>query len=428
MMFVRPGSWRAAWRTARVRLLATAALALIAGPAPTHGATFETPPAVAAAELAPANLLRGEGFQVEERATTDGLSAHFVLHSDVGDFDAQGVQTLGMRVAELPALRELSRASKTETFLKAIGATAKKPIESAARMVMHPVDTAKGVPGGLGRFFDRVGSGAERLAAVASDASRSGGDRAGDVAGMTGSVTADALGYEKELRSLAKRLSVDPYTTNDALAEKLQEFARVAFAGHVGMNALITVAVPVSIAISGTNVTHDLVYDTPRGDLIVRNETRLRSMGASDDALRALQRAPGFTLSVQTSLVEALARLDGVAGRPDVVALAATAENADQALFLTRAVERLARHHAESVPLASLIARGTVIGRESGGRIVVPGPVDLISWTERIARFAQRDDLASPERVMLISGKVSERARSELTALGWTIVDGNPRG
>ena len=394
------------------------------GTAQTNG--FEKPPVVRAQDVAPKALLAGDGFHVEERVETDGLTTHFVIRSDVGTFPALGVETLALRVAEVPALQELSRASKTKVFVNALTATAKKPIESAVQIVKDPIGTAKGIPSGLGRFFDRVGSGAERLAQAATDSSKSGSERAGEVAGMTGSVTADALGYEKELRMLAKQLGVDPYTTNEALAAKLQEFARVAFAGHVGLNTLITIAVPVSIAITGTNVTRDLVYDTPRGDLIVRNETKLRAMGVADPTLRALQRAPGFTLSTQTALVEGLDRLQGVAGREDVIGLAATAENADQALFITRAVRRLATYHAESAPLTALSARGTVIGREASGRLVVPGPVDYVTWSERLARFAGRDDLASGARLVLVAGTVSNRARSELESRGFEVRDHDP--
>ncbi len=407
-----------------IRMLGFVAVLLIAAAPAAHAASgFEAPPVVKAEDFAARDLLQAPGVRVDEQVETDGLTTRFVIHSDAGVFEAHGVETLRLRVAEVPALLELGRASKTKTFLSALGATAMKPIEGAAHMVTSPVETAKGIPSGLGRFFDRVGSGTERVVAAATDSSRSGGDRAADVAGATGRATADALGYEKELRTLAKRLGVDPYTTNPVLSEKLNEFARVAFAGHVGLNTLITVAVPVSAAISGTNITHDLVYDTSRGDLIVRNEERLRAMGVSDASLRALQRSPGFTLSVQTALVEALTRLGGVAGRPDVVALAATAETSDQALFLTRAAEMLATHHAKS-PLASVSAAGTLLGRERGGRIVVAGPVDWVSWHERLQRFATREDLAGANREIFVSGHVTALARSELEALGWKVREG----
>ena len=93
-------------------------------------------------------------------------------------------------------------------------------------------------------------------------------------------------------------------------------------------------------------------------------------MGVADASLRALQRSKGFTLSVQTALVEALVRLDDVSGRPEVVVLAATAETSDQALFARRATLGT----IASAPLASVAAKGTLVGRERGDASSCPVP------------------------------------------------------
>jgi len=66
-----------------------------------------------------------------------------------------------------------------------------------------------------------------------------------------------------------------------------------------------------------------------------------------------------------------------------------------------------------NVDRTRVLARGTVIGRETGGRRVAPGPRDHVTWGERLARFAERDDLASGERLVLVSGRVSPHARNE---------------
>jgi hypothetical protein len=125
---------------------------------------------------------------------------------------------------------------------------------------------------------------------------------------------------------------------------------------------------------------------------------------------------------VQTELVEQLGRLSGVAGRPSVVALAATAATTDQALFLDRAVRMLAARHGER-PLAEVRGAGTVFGRGADGAIVVPGAVDYVSWTDRLARFATRKDLAAPSREIRITGRMTPTAKREVEALGWTVVE-----
>lgn len=407
-----------------IRAILLSMLIVFAGAtaAQAQGGGFEKPPVLRAADAAPPDLVKGAGFRIADRVPTDGLTTLFTLQADVGTTEVHGVQTLALRVSELPALRELGKASKTATFAKALAETAKRPVKAAVQMVQNPVDTVKGIPSGLSRFFDRVGSGSERLYDAATDTSKSGSQRTEQVAKGSGQLAMDALGYEQEQRKLAKQLGVDPYTTNAALAKQLDEFAKVAFYGRVGLNTLISVVVPASLAISGTSVTRDLIYDTPRGDLIVRNENALRAMGVDDPQIRALQAAPGFTLSVQTDLVEQLGKLDGVAGRPAVVALAGTAETSDQALFVLRGVRMLVKKHAE-VPLAEISAIGTVFAKRNDGSLVVPGAVDYVSWTDRLARFAKRPDLEGRRRTVLLTGRMSPLAKKNFEALGWRVAE-----
>jgi len=409
----------------RAILLAMLVVFAFATAAQAQSGGFEKTPVLSAADAAPPNLVKGNGFQIAERVPTDGLTTLFTLKADVGTTEVHGVETLALRVSELPALRELGKASKTATFTKALADAAKRPVKAAVQIVQHPVDTVKGIPSGLGRFFDRVGSGTERLYDAATDSSKSGGQRTEEIAKKSGQLTMDALGYEQELRKLAKQLGVDPYTTNVALAKKLDEFASVAFYGRVGLNTLISVVVPASLAITGTSATRDLIYDTPRGDLVVKNETALSAMGASDLQIRALQAAPGFTLSLQTELVEQLGKLGGVAGRPAVVALAGTLKTSDQALFLVRGVRILALQHAQS-PLAEVAGVGTVFARAKDGTLIVPAAVDYVSWTERASRFARRTDLAAPQRTVLLTGRATSLAKQQLTALGWRVAEGTP--
>jgi hypothetical protein len=399
-------------------------LLLILGGGPARAAQYEKPPVLPLSEAAPPELRKGDGFRVDKRVPTDGLTTRFTILSAAKPLEARGVETLALRASEVHAILELRKASKTKAFTKALGTTAMRPVKAAAHMAEHPVDTVKGIPSGVGRFFDRVGSGTKRVYAAATDSSKSGEDRAGEVASSTGKAAADAFGYEQERRNLARQLKVDPYTSNPELADLLDQFATAAFVGRVGLNTLITVVVPVSLALTTTSATNDLVWDTPRGDLVVRNETKLREMGVPDATIAALQKTPGFTLSIQTALVDQLARLDGVDGRTEVVELAATSQDTDQALFVTRATRMLADHHARSGKLAALRATGTVTGRETGGALVVPGPVDYVSWTERLDRFSKRDDLAAAQRGIWLTGRASPRAVRELEARGWTVHQG----
>jgi len=397
------------------------ALALVFA-AITVAADYEKPPTLAAKDIVPAPILGGKGYTIDAKVPTDGLLGRYTIRSAVGTFPAHGLEMLSVRVAELPAIQHLKGVRRNKVFLSAARSAAEKPVKAAVNIATHPKETVQGIPAGIGRFFDRVQSGASRIVEAASNP-EPGEDRAATILKGGGTAARDALGYEQERRSLAKELNVDPYTTNPVLAKQLDDVAWVSFTGRLGVNVVMSVAVPGSMAITATRFTNDLVWDTPRGDLIVRNETALKDFEVPEKAARAFMKNPAVPLSVKTDLVQALEKLGPVKGRAAVVALAATARSEEQARFLVAAVRLLGKGHA----LEQVTATGTVVGREKGGAIVVPAPVDYVSWTERVARFANRDDLKAPERSILLTGRMSPRARQEFEALGWKVTEEAPR-
>jgi hypothetical protein len=404
-------------------LLAVSVALLLPRIAAAHPAEeFEGPPMLPARDLAPSSLIAGNGFRVVSPVPTDGLMALFVLNSNVGTFNAPGLDLLRIRVAELPAIAELQATSKTGVFATSLAKNAVRPVTAAGQMVMNPMDTVKGLPGGVQRFFGRVGAGAGQLAEAATDSDQSNADRASTVTSRIGKTTKDILGYEQEHRELAKRLGVDPYTTNPVLAPLLDEIAEVAFTAHAGVNLAISATVPGAMAITGVRMISNWVWDTPRADLIVRNRNTLKEMGVPDNTIASFMANSAFPLSVETNFVEILSGLSQVPGAIDVVTLAATAQSEMQARFITDTVAMLARYNARS-PLASITAKGTVVARDRSGTVVVPAPVDYVSWTKRISYFAHRPDLAAPKRIALLTGQMSPMAKRNFRKLGWTVYE-----
>ena len=145
--------------------------------------------------------------------------------------------------------------------------------------------------------------------------------------------------------------------------------------------------------------------------------------GATEESARAVEWAPALSLSVQTALVEALGRLPQAAHRADVLALAATLDTGDQALFLVRAVGILADRN-EQGPVVDLIAKDLVVAKQDGGQLVAVVPADMLAWTPALAAFAKREDLAAPARAFWISGRATARARDELEKMGWAVHEG----
>ncbi|MGE0821180.1 MAG: hypothetical protein AB7G75_06995 [Candidatus Binatia bacterium] len=393
---------------------------------------FENPPTLHVKDLVSAPLLKGKGFRVEQKVPTDGVMGTYTITADkatfgedAGVYQVRSRELLELRLAEVPAIVQLNDTSKLGTFAKAMGHSAVRPLEATGHMVMNPIDTVTGLPGGVGRLFDRVGTGAGHLWDSATDSSKGGLERTGEVATRTGSITKDMLGYEQERRELAKKLGVDPYTSNPILAKKLDEFASAAFYGRVGVNTAISVAAPASMLITGVKAVDNLVWDTPRGDLIVRVDTKLQEIKVPPGQASLFTRNAALPLSLQVAVVENLSRLPEIPGRADVVGLLGSVTTESQARFLATTVQMLADYHEKKKPLAAIAAPGLVIARDHEGTLVLPAPVDYVSWTERVSSFAKNPEfLAIPQRTLWITGKMSPRAKQELEAAGWTLHEG----
>ncbi|HSE04788.1 MAG TPA: hypothetical protein VLK35_11600 [Methylomirabilota bacterium] len=409
-----------AWKSTASALAMVTAL-VAAGTATGAQSSFETEPVLSAKDLVPAQLLKGTRFTVDDRVPVKGFVARFAIKSDFGPFEARGIRMLHVRVREIHALGQLDEMSKTKEFAAAAGRAVARPVTATAHMLVHPVDTVTGIPDGVGRLFDRVKLGGTKVAEAASASDKGGGEKAADVSKRVGGISADALGYEKERRDLAKGLGVDPYTSNPVLAKKLDDMAWVAFSGRLGIQAAVSVFVPYSMAMSAVSITDSTVYDTPGADLINQAQAAFAATGASAVHVAALMNNGQYSLSVLTALARGLQRLKGVNGLASAVEFAAGAKTQDETRLVAAAVNMLARHHEGTERIAQVTAPGPIVGQTVGGTLVVPAPVDYAAWTERAGRFAQREDLKAAARNVWLSGRMSDRARKEFARRNWKV-------
>ncbi|HKF30080.1 MAG TPA: hypothetical protein VKB29_12635 [Candidatus Binataceae bacterium] len=342
--------------------------------------------------------------------------AHFTIQSDVGTFPANSIEMLRIRVAEIPAIRQLSKTSKTQVFAQSLAENAARPVQAAGQMVMNPVETIQGLPAGVGRFFGRVGLGAQKIEETATQPESN-----GQGLEAAGQATRDVFGYEQERRGLAKKLNVDPYTTNPVLSKQLDDFALAAFRAHVAVTTSMSVFIPGSMAITATRVVAQWVWDKPKADLILQNKQSLQALGVSDAQIKAFERNPVFPLSVQTEFVANLGNLPGVPGRAQAVALASTAQSEVQARFLTDSIGMLARYHQTQTRIARLLVRKAIIGQDRKGAIVAQAPVDYVSWIQDVSYFANRPDLRSRRRTLWVTGQLSPLAKNNFETLGWVV-------
>jgi len=408
---------------------AVAVMALVLVPALGRAqapAMYEAPPVLKASTLAPAALLAGQGYEVADEVPTTGLLGEFTIKSDVGTLTPRGLDLLRVRIGELAAIRQLNETSKTAEFAKAAGRAAIRPVESTVNMLAHPVDTISGMPAGIGRFFDRVKMGGEAIVGAASAPGQSGMDKTAAVGDRLGTATINALGYEEERRALAKKVNADPYTTNPILAEKLTSVAWVTFSAREAVNLTTSVLMPYSMVMSTVSVTNNMIWDTKPADLLAAIQTKAKEMGATDEQATALIANKAYSISVLTAFVTALERLGTVSGRAEVIALAATVANEDQARFMMGSAQMLAHHHEWVAPLTAVMARTTVVGKTAANGLVVAAPVDYLAWTENVANFARRPDFTASSLDIWLTGRMSPRAKQEFEKIGWRVHEGSP--
>jgi hypothetical protein len=386
-------------------------------------ASFEAEPVLDAKDLATPELLKGPHFTVDPKVPVKGFLERFTIRSTYGTFEANGLRMLPIRVNEVEAIAKLDELSRTKEFADAAGRAIARPVTSTVNMLVHPVDTITGFPDGVGRLFDRIKLGSERVYQAATAPGQGGGERATEASKRVGMATITALGFEKERRDLAKSLGVDPYTTNPVLSEKLTNAAWVAFSGRFVIQTATSILVPYSMAMSAVTITNSSIYDTPAADLVNADTAIFNETGATEQQVQALVQNQQYPLTVLTDLALAIRRLQGVPGRDAVVIFAAAARTQVETRFMAGAVGMLARYHEAVAPIVQISAPGPILGRTETGALVVPMPVDYISWTERVARFPQRPDIKAPEHVGFISGRLSPLANKEFERRGWKLYE-----
>ena len=390
-------------------------------------ASFETPPVLRAADLAPAPLLQGPHFHVEDEVPTDGFLAAFTIHSDVGTFLARGPGMLAQRVHEVGALLQLDALAQGEVAKEGLKEEISDTGTALSRAARQPGETVKGLPAGVGRFFKRVGRAGKTTVQEFGDLRELRAAEAGShtqvavkTAKAAGRATADVFGYDDARRALARQLAIDPYTTNEVLYRRLDEVARAGFAGKLS----VTIAksfIPGSMVLSATTTASDWVWDTPPGELEVMIDHKLRELGAAQDEIDRLLRHPSYTLSYLAMLLAAMKDLEGISGLDQTASWVLTASSYEDARFIVNSFMMLAEFHREKTPIESVRATGPLVGQTLAGELVAMGPVDYLSWTEDAFVFARRTDLEAVRRSLWITGRASPRARAELANAGWLL-------
>jgi hypothetical protein len=400
----------------------SALLALAAGPA------FEPPTTLPVSKVLPAKLVKGPHYTVADQVSEDGFYQQFRIVSDFGTFDAHGRTMLHTRISEVDALARLAEVSKSDVFVKAAGTAVLNVGKGVAGVATNPVGTAKGIGGGIKRVGVNLGrKGKSAADSVTSDDKKPEGanqkpeEKALDAAGGAAN---SVLGVNGAARKWAKKLGVDPYSTNPVLHKALVDVGKIDTAGSI----VTRVVVPIPAVATTTATVGGLVWGADPQALRKTNEGRLAALGAPKDLAARYLANRNYTLTSQTRLIAALfaVKADGCS---DYVDAASEAKDEREALFFVESAELLAGLHKSS-PVTAILKDSRAIVAKTGTRTVALLPFDRVRWTEGVAKASSeiatraRQELGATSLEARISGTATPAAQAGLRAAGWAVTEG----
>ena len=204
------GSIHSLWRSAAAMSFMLIVLSLGSETSAAELPPFESNPEFRASKILSPELLRSEHHTVQEKVTNDGFLNYYVVQTPFGNFSAEGNRLLKQRIQEARALAELEQVSHSDLFIQAAARTLKQPVEALDQFVDEPVETVKGIPGGLSRKFKSISRKVKSGTKDSSDAGEDedGQDSSKDQAQDYASTWFGVSGAERRWASQARRRSL----------------------------------------------------------------------------------------------------------------------------------------------------------------------------------------------------------------------------
>jgi len=410
---------------------------------------FETPPVLKASEVLPSEMQRGDRFVVQEQVRNDGFMNYYVVDSDFGRFEAYGNPALAKLIQEIGALDQLDEVSKSAVFRDSVKKSATGQVEAVQQFADKPVETVKGVPGGLKRSFKKYKRDANEGYETAKDVTGAGGNgeddeaegeeedgegesdsSSADAQELAGKTTDAAESYAKKWfgvgaaeRAWHEKLGTDPYTTNVMLRKRIKELSKVAAATSTGMRFVPIPRIP---GASELRTLNQIVWSVDPRELREQNIKRLVEAGVDEELIEQFMNNPWFSPTGQTMLLTAILEMEGVEGRWVLLDVASTTDSAEEAQFDLGNIMFLSAYHRSVKPIAHLLPGRVAVAITEDGDMLKIVSVDYAFWQQDLAgavtTFIEAvADQPATTREIWLRGRASPRFQDEVSTRGWTV-------
>ncbi len=407
--------------SAKTAIRFAALVALTALPFQTLAETFERAPTFVIEKIS-GFWPSGDNYSIKNPVMSDGLLRIYTLTTPYGEFTVHGDQMLRMRINELAALHELEKIANSESYGKALLDAGLSPLRYAGRLITDPKKTVGDTFGGIGTMFGRV----------TSDLSNMGKTPGDPISGL--------LGVTDQRRKLATKVKIDPYTDFPPLDAKLSRLAEAAAAGGLTVSAAMMAMPTHAVGIFVSNISTASSIEGVRIDELARDQTasqifdinreKLRAMGADDGLVEELLVNRHYTPIDMAVLVAALDNMPDIEDRRVFLLRAVQIDSRSLAYFMRRHAEMLKNHQSRGTAFARFVSLGGYpFNVLRDGRILGVMPIDALAWTDAIADVLRlcaadaRNISARGQVELRITGKATPRAKRELRALGWRVVE-----
>jgi hypothetical protein len=363
------------------RAWSLAALLSTALPMTALAAGYETFQPRPIQEVVSANLVSGPHYRMAPTVRTFDYLNEFVVSTDYGLFTPRSDAMLRRLMREIPAIAALQQITLTDAYGKALAQAALSPIRGVQNLVTNPVQTVEAVPGAIFDIFGRVTQGVESTVN-------------GDKTKYEDGAIAQALQMSSYKRDYARKLGVDPYSSNPVLQKELDSVAWAAAAGNLTVSAAsMAVASPIVTGLSlarNLDQAVNIVAAEPSSELTIRDKKMMARMGIPGNLQNAFLGQTQFSPRHKYLLLSALDAMPQTAGRAAVLEAALNANSEQMALFYQQLAELLDGYDEKIAHIVSLQRYNRlVIARDVTGKSVILAPIDYVIWNERAAAAAQ---------------------------------------
>jgi len=241
------------------------------------------------------------------------------------------------------------------------------------------------------------------------------------------------LKYSSSRNEIAKRLGFDPNTSNPYIADRLNSLAWAAVWGNFSAGqALGTVTGTAADVITDSGLINEYVLTHTPDQIRERNEKQLASVCSDEFGIRQFLKRGGFSDTMRTQLADSLVALAPTAGCNELLELGTATHGEVEGRFLVNALSQIRKHWPDSRGDKFVIAGAALVYVARDGKLLLPLPVDYLSWTSDMDEFFDCPEFRTATKTALIGGEASALAQRKLNELGWNFIlrapyDGAPK-